>query len=213
MIYSIFSRFISTVGFIGYMPFAPGTFGTLAAVFFMVALKPSVLAHIALTVFFIIAGILSSNQTIRFLESNPPYPNPTCTPKSLRLFGDPVPQGERENIRESFLIGERELNNPPPLMGGGEGEGGKKVFSEEKKDPSCIVIDEFAGYMASLLFLPLSWGYIIAAFVLFRFFDILKPPPLRRLEDVFNGGFGIMADDIGAAVYTNLVLQLWRLLN
>ena len=115
MIYSIFSRFISTVGFIGYIPFAPGTFGTLAAVFFMVALKPSVLAHIALTVFFIIAGILSSNQTIRLLESNPPHPNP-------------LPQGERENIRESFLIGERELNNPPPLMGGDEGEGERGIL-------------------------------------------------------------------------------------
>ncbi len=169
MIYSRFSRFISTVGFIGYMPFAPGTFGTLAAVFFMVALKPSVLSHIALTVLVITAGIVSSNQTIRLLESNPPL---------------------------------------PPFSKGGMGG-----FSGEKKDPSCIVIDEFAGYMASLLFLPLSWGYIISAFVLFRFFDILKPPPLRRLEDVFNGGFGIMADDIGAAVYTNLVLQLWRLLN
>ncbi|MDO8747173.1 MAG: phosphatidylglycerophosphatase A, partial [Thermodesulfovibrionales bacterium] len=68
-------------------------------------------------------------------------------------------------------------------------------------------------YMASLLFLPLSRSFIIAAFVLFRFFDILKPPPLRRLEYVFSGGFGIMADDIGAAVYTNLLLQLWKLLN
>ena len=201
----IFLKYIATLGFIGYMPFAPGTFGTLAAVFFMVALKPSVLAHIALTVFFIIAGIVSSNHAVKFFESNPPHPNP-------------LPQGERGKKENAFLYepwpqGERELNNPPPLMGGGEGEGGKKVFSEQKKDPSCIVIDEFAGYMASLLFLPLSWGYIIAAFVLFRFFDILKPPPLKRLEDVFNGGFGIMADDIGAAVYTNLVLQLWKLLN
>jgi len=169
MIYSIFYRFISTVGFIGYMPFAPGTFGTLAAVFFMVVLKPSVLAHIILTICFITVGIVSSNQTIRLLEGNP----------SL-----------------------------PPFSKGGMGG-----LPSGKKDPSNIVIDEFAGYMASLLFLPLSWGYIIAAFVLFRFFDILKPPPLRRLEDVFNGGFGIMADDIGAAVYTNLVLQLWRLLN
>lgn len=150
MIYSIISRFISTVGFIGYMPFAPGTFGTLAAVFFMVALKPSVLAHIALTVFFIIAGILSSNKA-------------------------------------------------------------EKLFRE--KDSRHIIIDEFAGYTAALLFLPQNWGYIIAAFVLFRFFDILKPPPLRRLEYFFKGGFGIMADDIGAAVYTNLVLQLWKLLN
>lgn len=166
MIYSILSRFISTVGFIGYMPFAPGTFGTLAAVFFMVALKPSVLAHIALTVFFIIAGILSSNHAVKFFEDRPNF-FPFRT----------------------------------------------KKISGEKKDPSCIVIDEFAGYIASLLFLPFSWGYVIAAFVLFRFFDILKPPPLRRFEDVFNGGFGIMADDIGAAVYTNLLLQLWKLLN
>ncbi len=166
MIYSIFSRFISTVGFIGYLPFAPGTFGTLAAVVFMVVLKPSVLSHIALTVFFIIAGIVSSNHAVKFFEDRPNF-FPFRT----------------------------------------------KKISGEKKDPSCIVIDEFTGYMASLLFLPLSWGYIISAFVLFRFFDILKPPPLRRLEDVFNGGFGIMADDIGAAVYTNLVLQLWRLLN
>ena len=143
-------KYIATLGFIGYLPFAPGTFGTLAAVFFMVALKPSVLLHIALTVFFIIAGIVSSN-------------------KAEKLFGE--------------------------------------------KDSRHIIIDEFAGYTASLLFLPLSWGYIIAAFVLFRLFDILKPPPLRRLEDFFNGGFGIMADDIGAAVYTNLLLQLWKLLN
>ncbi|HBO83997.1 MAG TPA: phosphatidylglycerophosphatase A [Deltaproteobacteria bacterium] len=158
-------KYIATLGFIGYLPFAPGTFGTLAAVFFMVALKPSVLVHIELTVFFIIAGILSSNHAVKFFEDRPKF----------SPFGT------------------------------------KKISGE--KDPSCIVIDEFAGYMASLLFLPLSQGYIIVAFILFRFFDILKPPPLRKLEDIFNGGFGIMADDIGAAVYTNLVLQLWKLLN
>lgn len=165
MVYSIFSRFISTVGFIGYLPFAPGTFGTLAAVVFMVVLKPSALLHIALTVFFIIAGIVSSNHAVKFFEDRPNF--------------------------FSFRT--------------------KKISGE--KDPSCIVIDEFAGYMASLLFLPLSLGYIIAAFILFRFFDILKPPPLRRLEGVFKGGLGIMADDIGAAVYTNLALQAWKLLN
>jgi phosphatidylglycerophosphatase A len=146
----IFLKHIATLGFIGYIPFAPGTFGTLAALVFMVIFKPSLPLHIGLTVFFIIAGIVSSN-------------------KAEELF--------------------------------------------RQKDSRHIVIDEFAGYTASLLFLPFSWGYVIAAFVLFRFFDILKPPPLRRLEDFFNGGFGIMADDIGAAVYTNLLLQLWKLLN
>lgn len=70
-----------------------------------------------------ITGIIALIFTFKLPDSNPPHPNPTCTPKSLRLFGDPVPQGERE------------LNNPPPLRGGGEGEG-ERVFSEqiEKRD-------------------------------------------------------------------------------
>jgi len=145
-----FSKFISTVGFIGYIPFAPGTFGTLAGLVVMVILRPALPLHIALSVFSIITGVISSTH-------------------AERLFN--------------------------------------------KKDPSYVVIDEFAGYIVSLLFLPLSWGYMVAAFFLFRIFDIIKPPPLRRLEYSLKGGFGIMADDIGAAVYTNLLLQAWRLIS
>lgn len=52
--------------------------------------------------------------------------------------------------------------------------------------------------------------YLIAAFVLFRFFDILKPPPIRQIEKKVSGGAGIMFDDLLAAVYANLCIQIYR---
>ena len=76
-----------------------------------------------------------------------------------------------------------------------------------KKDASSIVIDEIAGYFLSMFLIPSGWGYVIAGFVLFRIFDVIKPYPLRRLQDA-HGGIGVMLDDIGAAVYTNFVLQI-----
>lgn len=82
----------------------------------------------------------------------------------------------------------------------------------KKKDPSCVVIDEFAGYLVSMAFLPVTAQYLIYSFILFRIFDILKPPPLYRLQDL-KGGMGIMADDIGAGIYTNVLLQLWKQMN
>jgi phosphatidylglycerophosphatase A len=75
------------------------------------------------------------------------------------------------------------------------------------KDSPSIVIDEIAGYLIALFLIPPAWGYIIAAFILFRFFDILKPWPLNRLQDV-PGGPGVMLDDIGAGIYTNIALQM-----
>jgi phosphatidylglycerophosphatase A len=76
-----------------------------------------------------------------------------------------------------------------------------------KKDHPSIVIDEVAGYLVSVAMLPGTWSFIIAAFVLFRVFDIMKPYPLKRLQNL-RGGAGVMADDIGAGVYTNVVLQI-----
>ncbi len=75
------------------------------------------------------------------------------------------------------------------------------------KDNRTIVIDEIAGYLVSLLLVPATWQYIIAAFLLFRFFDIVKPFPLRGLERL-PGGWGVVLDDIGAGVYTNIALQV-----
>ncbi len=74
------------------------------------------------------------------------------------------------------------------------------------KDNRTIVIDEIAGYLLGMLLVPATWQYITAAFFLFRAFDIIKPYPLRRLESL-PGGWGVVLDDIGAGVYTNIVLQ------
>ncbi len=80
------------------------------------------------------------------------------------------------------------------------------------KDSGYIVIDEFCGYLISVLFIPKNISYLLAAFVLFRAFDILKPPPIRKIEETVTGGAGIMLDDVLAGIYTNICLQLWRYL-
>jgi len=77
------------------------------------------------------------------------------------------------------------------------------------KDSGHIVIDEFCGYLISVLFIPKSIYYLIAAFVLFRIFDIFKPPPIRWIEKTVPGGAGIMLDDVLAGIYANLCIQLW----
>jgi len=80
----------------------------------------------------------------------------------------------------------------------------EKVFG--KKDDGKIVIDEISGMMFSLIFIPKNIELIIAAFVLFRIFDILKP--IKKLEKI-EGGMGIMADDLFAGILTNVLLQIY----
>jgi len=143
-------KYIATLGFIGYLPFAPGTFSSFAAFIFFILLKPPPLIHIALLFFITPIGILSSHY-------------------AERLFDD--------------------------------------------KDSRKIVIDEFCGYLISVAFLPFSYASALIAFFLFRFFDILKPFPIRKIGFVLSGGMGIMADDIIAGLYTNLVLQVWKLIS
>jgi phosphatidylglycerophosphatase A len=77
----------------------------------------------------------------------------------------------------------------------------------QKKDAPSIVIDEIAGYLVSMALVPCTWGFVLAGFILFRFFDILKPWPLKKLQDI-RGGAGVMLDDIGAGLYTNILLQI-----
>jgi len=148
-IMGILLKHIATLGFIGYLPVAPGTFGSLVAFAFFILLKPSAFIHIFLLLLIVPIGVISSHHAERLLND---------------------------------------------------------------KDSKHIVIDEFCGYLFSVLFIPFSAGYALTAFFLFRFFDILKPFPIRMTGSVLSGGIGIMADDIAAALYTNLSLQIWKLI-
>jgi phosphatidylglycerophosphatase A len=82
-----------------------------------------------------------------------------------------------------------------------------KVESQWGKDSAKVVIDEVAGMCLTLLFIPVKWQYMLIGLVLFRFFDIVKPLYIRRMEKL-NGGWGVMLDDVLAGIYSNIVLQL-----
>lgn len=73
-------------------------------------------------------------------------------------------------------------------------------------DHGGIVWDEMVGYWLSVAFVPLQWQWLLAAFLLFRFFDIFKPWPIRLLDRKIKGGFGIMIDDVAAALFTIVLL-------
>lgn len=145
--YGPFFKFSASVFYLGYIPFAPGTFGTLAATAYIWFFKPEEGLMIGILAFGFAFGAVSSHYA-------------------------------------------------------------EKAFGE--KDSRHIVIDEFIGYLFSVAFLPLTSGYLIAAFFLFRFFDILKPPPIRNLEKALTGGLGVMLDDVVAGIFTNVILQLWN---
>jgi len=88
--------------------------------------------------------------------------------------------------------------------------------SAGREDPGWFTLDEIAGYLLTVGWLPLvdgpgalGWRALVAGFLLFRFFDIVKPWPIRRLESI-PGGVGVMADDLLAAVYAAVPLFLVR---
>jgi phosphatidylglycerophosphatase A len=80
-----------------------------------------------------------------------------------------------------------------------------------RPDPGRIVIDEACGQLLALAFLPSAWPAVAMSFALFRFFDIIKPWPIRRLERI-PGGWGIMADDVGAGLAAAVLARLILLL-
>lgn len=77
----------------------------------------------------------------------------------------------------------------------------------KRKDAKMIVIDEACGMMLSLFLVPYNFWIMWLGFILFRLFDITKPPPAKQIEK-FSGSFGVMFDDIIAALYTNFILQI-----
>jgi phosphatidylglycerophosphatase A len=80
-----------------------------------------------------------------------------------------------------------------------------RAFS--KKDPQFVVIDEVVGQLIALIAVPLAWKTFLAGFILFRAFDIVKPPPVRQLESLPEGT-GIVLDDVAAGIYALIVMQL-----
>ncbi len=85
---------------------------------------------------------------------------------------------------------------------------GKSADKIGIKDFSGIVLDEIIGIYWVLILVPLEWNFWFISFFLFRIFDIWKPWPIRSLETIFTGGFGIVIDDLMAAFFTVLMIYL-----
>lgn len=82
---------------------------------------------------------------------------------------------------------------------------GNKVEPEWGEDSSRVVIDEVSGMLITMLFIPQNLYFLLAGLVLFRFFDIVKPLGVRKMESL-GGGLGVMMDDVLAGVYSNILL-------
>ena len=78
----------------------------------------------------------------------------------------------------------------------------------QTKDPGCIVIDEIAGMILTLIGLPFNMVTIILGFAMFRGLDIWKPYPIRFLEKKLPGGVGVVMDDVAAGILSNLILRI-----
>jgi phosphatidylglycerophosphatase A len=79
--------------------------------------------------------------------------------------------------------------------------------ADSRKDPQFVVIDEVAGQLITLIAVPTTWQSLLLGFILFRAFDIVKPPPVRQLERLPEG-VGIVVDDVGAGLYGLAVMQV-----
>ena len=136
--------FVATVGGVGYIPFASGTFGSAVGLLIWWLFPASAIAH-ALAI--------------------------------LVLFS----------------------------LGSWSGGVAERHFG--KTDPRQVVIDEVMGMLITLFMNPVGWRGAFGGFLLFRVFDVIKPYPSNRLEQL-HGGIGVMADDAMAAIYANVALRL-----
>jgi phosphatidylglycerophosphatase A len=139
--------FLATGGYLGHMPIAPGTFGSLPGLLICLGMS-----RISLCYAILLALVLTGVATV-------------------------IAQQAKE------LIGVR--------------------------DPSSIVIDEITGMTVTLLGIPLTPFSLILGFFVFRAFDILKPFPIRLLDQKVPGGAGIVLDDVMAGVYGNLLIRIF----
>ena len=141
----LFALAIATVFGIGYVPVAPGTFGSAAGFLLWMVLPGSTIVQGAAIVALFVLGSITGNA-------------------AERHFG--------------------------------------------RTDPRQVIVDEVMGMLITLVMNPVGLAGAFAAFVLFRAFDIIKPYPANRLEQL-HGGVGIMADDAMAGIYANVALRLF----
>jgi phosphatidylglycerophosphatase A len=80
------------------------------------------------------------------------------------------------------------------------------------RDPQLVVIDEVAGYLVTMVSFSSNWKYLLAGFLLFRFFDIMKIWPASYFDKSAKRGWAVVMDDVAAGVYANIVMQVLRLL-
>jgi phosphatidylglycerophosphatase A len=75
-------------------------------------------------------------------------------------------------------------------------------------DSHAIVIDEIVGYLAATAFLSPTWPHAIVAFLIFRIFDVVKPPPAAQIDERMAGGYGVVLDDVVSGIYANLATRV-----
>jgi phosphatidylglycerophosphatase A len=157
---------LATLG-VGYIPFAPGTFGSLIGMLVWI-LVPDKWIGLAWKIY------LPTMQIIPNLHDYTVYFIALLITLLFSLFA-------------IWITGKAEKN-----LG---------------HDSPKIILDEVCGIWLSVLFLPRTWMLYIYAFILFRAFDIAKPFPVKQIQKL-PGGWGIVVDDLTAAVYVNLCLQV-----
>lgn len=81
-------------------------------------------------------------------------------------------------------------------------------FVAKEHDNQEIVIDEVAGFLVAMTWVPFTWSTVLIAFVIFRFFDAVKPWPISWMDRKIPGGVGTVADDLVAGIITNILLQV-----
>jgi phosphatidylglycerophosphatase A len=166
---SFLTRLIATGLFVGYVPWASGTFGSLlgCAIAFLPAFE-NPLVSLPLIMIGLLAGVYTSAK-VAAVEGH----RLTRTAAATKAMFQPEPHRE--------------------------------------PDPSIVVIDEVVGQWISFFLLPLNLTTVATAFVLFRVFDVLKPPPARQVENVRHG-WGIMLDDVIAGIYANIGTRVFLIL-
>lgn len=178
------SLFFATAGYVGYIPKAPGTWGSLVGVLF----------YFLLYELFILSNGLGIEVAV-------------VKPWPARI----LPAPETIAAIMLFLIVHFPQIVAILMAFGGVFFASRAAKWSGRKDPQFVVIDEVSGQFFTYLFAlaPANWKYLGLGFILFRVFDIWKPFPVRQAESL-PGGWGIMADDWMAAVYAAIGIWLAR---